>query len=251
MVIGCGLPLSSAASQTWQPHAQKVHGELLFDEFLPLRPTSIYSEDENAAMAKKIDAIRFLTRSAKRHTIYNLFRFSREVGVGEAAPDFALKTTDGRVLRLSELRGKVAVFMFVAMTCPPARNQVPRWGRLRKKYSDDDVFFFLIYSRERHAGETGYPDFHTTTSDGEKMAYARRMDELSDLPIAVDDIAETVLHRYGQVPNAAYVVDGRGTIVFRSSWADSVKIEGVLDRLLASAATAASGHPTAAPAEPR
>ena len=37
---------------------------------------------------------------------------------------------------------------------------------------------------------------------------------------------------YGEVPNAAYVVDPEGRIVFRSTWADSRKIEQVVDTLL-------------------
>ncbi len=45
-------------------------------------------------------------------------------GVGEPAPDFTLRTVDGGTLRLSDLRGRIAVFMFAAMTCPPARAQL-------------------------------------------------------------------------------------------------------------------------------
>ena len=64
------------------------------------------------------------------------------------------------------------------------------------------------------------------------MAYARMLDELTTLPIAVDDIEETTLRLYGEVPNATYVIDRQGTIVFRSTWADSRKVEKVLDALL-------------------
>jgi predicted phosphatase len=56
--------------------------------------------------------------------------------------------------------------------------------------------------------------------------------DLTRLPVAVDSIEETVLQLYGNVPNAAYVVNRSGTIVFRSTWADSKKVEAVLDALL-------------------
>jgi peroxiredoxin len=47
--------------------------------------------------------------------------------VGELAPDFELQATNGEMVRLSHKRGRIAVFMFVAMTCPPNRTQVDLW----------------------------------------------------------------------------------------------------------------------------
>ncbi|MBK7270097.1 MAG: hypothetical protein IPI07_11490 [Flavobacteriales bacterium] len=38
--------------------------------------------------------------------------------------------------------------------------------------------------------------------------------------------------RYGRAPNAAYVVDKDGTLIFRGTWADSRKIEHILTTLM-------------------
>jgi hypothetical protein len=95
---------------------------------------------------------------------------------------------------------------------------------------------FFIYSRERHPGERGYPDFKQTTNTDERMAYAKMMSEITDVPIAVDPIDERTLKDYGIVPNAAFVVDRNGYIVFKSQWADVHKIEAVINQLLAAEA---------------
>ena len=126
--------------------------------------------------------------------------------------------------------------MFVAMTCPPARTQVDLWTALDEKYDPEKVDMFFVYSRERHPGERGYPDFKQTSSTEERIAYARMMSEITDVPIAVDPIDERTLKDYGIVPNAAFVVDRNGYIVFKAQWADVHKIEQVLDQLLAAEA---------------
>ena len=128
--------------------------------------------------------------------------------------------------------------MFAAMTRPPARMQTPRVEGLRAKYSPDEAALFLIYSRGRHAGERGYPELQYASSDAEKAALARMLAARTSLPIAVDDIEETTLRRYGAVPNACYVINREGTIVFRATWADSRKVEQALDALLAAESAA-------------
>ena len=64
------------------------------------------------------------------------------------------------------------------------------------------------------------------------MAYAKMLSEITAVPVAVDPIDERTLKDYGMVPNAAFIVDREGFIVFKSQWADIRKIEQVVQQLL-------------------
>ena len=183
-------------------------------------------------MRKKISLLRMIGDPRHWQEFPWFLRFLWWHKIGQPAPDFELPLARGGNLRLSDLRGRPAAFMFVALTCPPAMIQVKRWTALRKKFNEDEVALFLIYSRERHPGEPGYRDFRHTRTDEEKMTNARRLSQQTDLPIVADGVDEKVLELYGKVPNAAFVIDPKGRMAFYSTWADCSKIEAVLDRLL-------------------
>ena len=46
------------------------------------------------------------------------------VNVGDVAPDFTVTMLDGRVIKLSELRGNVVMVCFWATWCPPCRQEM-------------------------------------------------------------------------------------------------------------------------------
>lgn len=110
--------------------------------------------------------------------------------------------------------------------------QLSRWDNLSKKYDSKDAAIFFVYSHERHPGERGYREYEHTQTGEERMAYARMWSERTDLAVAVDGVDDRVLKAYGAVPNPAFVIDRKGTLVFKETWADAAKVERVIDRLL-------------------
>ena len=54
--------------------------------------------------------------------------------IGSAAPDFTLKSSTGRNLKLSEHRGEVVMINFWATWCGPCRQEMPLLNRIHEKY---------------------------------------------------------------------------------------------------------------------
>ncbi len=52
----------------------------------------------------------------------------------EAAPDFTLKATNGKNIRLRELQGEVVMINFWATWCGPCRLEMPKLEQLHRQY---------------------------------------------------------------------------------------------------------------------
>ena len=58
---------------------------------------------------------------------------------GSEAPDFALKSTTGENLRLSEFRSEVVALVFWASWCGDCRTQLPALQRLQQQFAGDGL----------------------------------------------------------------------------------------------------------------
>ena len=58
---------------------------------------------------------------------------------GVPAPDFALTSLDGKVVKLSDYRGKAILLNFWATWCSPCKVEMPWFVDLQKKYGNDGL----------------------------------------------------------------------------------------------------------------
>jgi cytochrome c biogenesis protein CcmG, thiol:disulfide interchange protein DsbE len=58
-----------------------------------------------------------------------------QVRIGNTAPSFAIKTTDGKTIALSDYQGKVVLLNFWATWCGPCQTEMPRFVRFQREYS--------------------------------------------------------------------------------------------------------------------
>ena len=186
------------------------------------------------------------TVSSATGTVYRYARFTRGIlfkdmafrggpSPGLPMPDFDLPTTDGGRVRLRDFIGKrPVVLVCTSITCPMAATMGPELRRLHSEFGDR-IAFIALYVREAHPGER-YPQPDTLE---QKLAHARAYQALDPFPwpVAVDG-PDGELHRaLDPRPNAAYLVDTRGNVAFRSLASNDERVlrEG-LHRLVA-------GHP--------
>ena len=58
---------------------------------------------------------------------------------GAPAPDFTLQSTDGKTVKLADLKGKVVLLDFWATWCPPCRVSTPALVRLNEKFKGKNL----------------------------------------------------------------------------------------------------------------
>ena len=71
------------------------------------------------------------------------------VRVGQFAPDFVVKTTDGKSVTLSHLRGKVVMLQFTASWCGVCRREMPHIeSEIWQRHKDNPQFVLVGVDRE-------------------------------------------------------------------------------------------------------
>lgn len=64
------------------------------------------------------------------------------------APDFTLKLTGGKDIKLSDHKGKIVIIDFWATWCPPCRRSIPDLIDIQKKYEKDVVIIGISLDTE-------------------------------------------------------------------------------------------------------
>jgi hypothetical protein len=145
----------------------------------------------------------------------------------QTAPDFSLKTLDGKeTVRLSDRFGKQPiVLVFGNFTCGPFRNAYALVDEIAEKYKDE-VTFLGVYVREAHPID----GWRMSSNDDVEIAIAqpKTFEERvavantchaklkMSIPLLVDEIDDRVGHAYSGMPSRLYVIDKNGKIAYKS-----------------------------------
>ena len=71
------------------------------------------------------------------------------VKTGDAAPDFSMKLTDGKTVKLSDLKGKIVMLQFTASWCGVCRKEMPFIERdIWQKHKANPNFALLAIDRD-------------------------------------------------------------------------------------------------------
>ncbi|MDQ0162188.1 peroxiredoxin family protein [Aeribacillus alveayuensis] len=82
-----------------------------------------------------------------------------EVEEGKPAPDFKLTTLEGRVVKLSDFKGKKVILNFWATWCPPCKAEMPHLENFYNKYHDKGIEILAVNLTNMEKGEENIKSF--------------------------------------------------------------------------------------------
>jgi hypothetical protein len=164
--------------------------------------------------------------------------------VGDKAPSFTLATADGKTLDLLAFSGDFLVLEMGSITCPLFHSRRPVMQTL------DDmarVSTAVLYVREAHPGA----DIQSHTSTAQKTSCAVRLksEDGETRTVFVDDLDGTAHTAYGSMPNAVFIINKRGCVVYRTDWNNPIATKKALLALIDGRAVTAKSY--FRPATPR
>ncbi len=72
----------------------------------------------------------------------------KRLKVGDVAPDFEIKTVDGRPLKLADFRGKYVLLDFWATWCGPCIVELPQMKSIYDRFKDEARFAMISLSAD-------------------------------------------------------------------------------------------------------
>jgi cytochrome c biogenesis protein CcmG/thiol:disulfide interchange protein DsbE len=108
--------------------------------------------------------------------------------IDQEAPDFTLKSLDGKEVKLSEFKGKVVLLHFFATFSKASQNQLPQLERLHKEYKESGLVVIGV----------------TVEKNAEKVRAFARQNQLSYL-ILLEAAKVFKDYKMGQIPDLCFI----------------------------------------------
>ncbi len=158
------------------------------------------------------------------------YDFDAETGPlpGQKALDFLLTTSDGTPRKLLDFDGAFLVLELGSITCPLFQSRRKTMATLDDL--SDRVSTAILYVREAHPGQL----IPSHSSADVKHTCARRLVEEDGETrlVLVDDFEGSAHRAYGGMPNAVFIINRNGCVVFRSDWNNPSATRSALEALL-------------------
>lgn len=167
------------------------------------------------------------------------YEFDTEIGpgVGDKAPDFELTVAAGGVRNLLDFSGEFLVLEMGSITCPLFQS---RRGIMEPLSQVEGASAAVLYVREAHPGA----DIQSHKSFDDKKACATRLttDDGETRTVLIDGLDGTAHAAYGSMPNAVFIINKNGCVVYRADWNNPTATRKALQALLAGRAVTAKPY---------
>lgn len=115
------------------------------------------------------------------------------------APDFALKSTTGKTIKLSDYKGKIVIVDFWATWCPPCRKGIPDLIDIQNKYKGKVVVIGISVDHEKTVKEV--------------LPFVKKYG--INYPVVYSN--DNVVNDYGGIESipTSFIIDQKGNVVNR------------------------------------